>query len=146
MNLIKLLLIFSFLGALLWAFRNRARVGLRAGLRVVAVLLTTAAVASIIDPAVPQRAADLVGVTRGTDLVLYLLVVVFVLTTIGTYFRFREQERRFVELVRASALRDSILTEGMPGEVAPPRTRAGDSAAPSPDAGRVPRGGLEEFR
>ena len=115
MTLIKALLILSVLAVLVWAFRNRFRVGLRAGVRVLAVLLTGVAIVSIIDPSLTQEAADVVGVTRGTDLVLYLLAVVYVVTSTGTYFRFREQDRRIVEVVRASALRDAILTNGLPG-------------------------------
>jgi hypothetical protein len=115
MTLIKVVLILSFLGLLVWAFRNRTRVGLRAGFRVLAVLLAAAAVASVIYPNVTQRAADVLGVTRGTDLVLYILIVAFMLTSIGTYFRFREQERRLIEVVRAVAIRDSILVHGVPG-------------------------------
>jgi len=115
MNLIKVLLILSFLGVLVWAFRNRARVGLRAGTRLAAVVLAGVAIASIINPNIAQRTADFVGVTRGTDLILYLLIVVFIMTGVGTYFRFREQERRLVDIVRANAIRDAILSQGMPG-------------------------------
>jgi hypothetical protein len=115
MNLIKVILIICFLLLLTWAFRNRARVGLRAGTRLVAVVLTAVAITSILNPNIPQHAADFLGVTRGTDLVLYLFIVVFVVSSLGTYFRFREQERRLTEVVRASAIRDAILSEGMPG-------------------------------
>jgi hypothetical protein len=116
MNLIKVLLILSFIGLFVWAFRNRARVGLRAGARVFAVGLTAVAVISILLPGLLQRLADLVGVTRGTDLLLYVLVVVFVSTTVGSYFRFRELERRMAEVVRADAIRDATLTHGVPGQ------------------------------
>ena len=91
-------------------------VGLRASLRVGVLVLTGIAIASILDPGITQSAADVVGVTRGTDLILYLLVVVFALTSVGTYFRFREQERRLVKVVRDSAIRDAILAQGLPGE------------------------------
>jgi hypothetical protein len=115
MNLIKVLLVVAFLGAVLWAFRNRGRVGIRAGARVVILLLTIIAVASVVDPNIPQQVADFVGVTRGTDLVLYLLVIVFVLTTAGMYFRFRELERRLVDVVRASAIQTAVTAQGLPG-------------------------------
>ncbi|MDQ2838974.1 MAG: DUF2304 domain-containing protein [Actinomycetota bacterium] len=115
MNLIKILLIVSFLSLMTWAFRNRNRVGLRASLRLALLLLTAIAIASIIDPGLTQSVANVVGVTRGTDLILYLLVVIFTLTAIGTYFRFREQERRLIRVVRDSAIRDAILTQGIPG-------------------------------
>jgi small membrane protein len=114
-TLIKVLLILSFLSLLGWGFRNRGRVGLRAGMRLVAIVLTGAAIASVINPDLTTSVARLVGVTRGTDLVLYVFIVIFVATSIGTYFRFREQDRRLVEVVRASAIREAILMQGLPG-------------------------------
>jgi small membrane protein len=117
MTLIKVLLIAAFVGLLVWAFRNRARVGLRAGTRIAVIALTALAVASILQPNITQAMADFVGVTRGTDLVFYGVSVAFVINCISTYFRFREQDRRMVEIVRASAIRDAILSQGIPGSV-----------------------------
>jgi hypothetical protein len=114
MTLIKLLLVLSFVALLGWGFRHRAHVGLRAGMRLAAIALTGAAILSVINPNLPQDLADAVGVTRGTDLVLYLFIVVFTATAIGTYFRFREQDRRLQELVRASAIREAVLSQGLP--------------------------------
>lgn len=111
MSLIKILLIMSFVGVLLWGFRNRARVGLRAGIRVGALVLTGAAIVSIINPNIPTTVANTLGVVRGTDLVLYVLIVVFTATSVGTYFRFREQERRLVQIVRAAAIRDAVSVD-----------------------------------
>lgn len=112
---IKVLLVAAVVVLLVWAFRNRTRVGLRASVRVVALLLATTAIASVVEPDIPQRAADAVGVTRGTDLVLYLLIVAFVGTTLGSYFRHRQLEQRIVALVRASAVRDAVEAYGRPG-------------------------------
>lgn len=124
MTAIKIILVLSFLALSIWAFRNRSRVGLRAGLRVLVVLLLLIAVASILQPDIPQKTADLLGVTRGTDLVLYVLTVCFAATSIGTYFRFKQQERRITEIVRASAIRDTVLLHGIPGsEQLPPQAR-----------------------
>ena len=116
MTLIKVLLILSFLALLGWGFRHRAHVGLRAGLRLAAIVLTGAAIASVINPNLTTSAANLVGVARGTDLVLYLFIVIFIATSIGSYFRFREQDRRLVEVVRASAIREAVLAQGLPGQ------------------------------
>ena len=115
MTLIKVVLVLSFLGLLLWAFRNRNRVGLRASARLGLVLLIALAIASVIRPEMTLAAAHFLGVTRGTDLVVYALAVGFFMTSLGTYFKFREQERRLVEVVRAQAIRDSILKQGPPG-------------------------------
>jgi hypothetical protein len=114
MNLIKVLLVFSFVALLAWGFRHRAHVGLRAGMRLAAIALTGAAVASVVNPNLLQDAADAVGVTRGTDLVLYVFIVIFIATAIGTYFRFREQARRLEEVVRVSAIREAVLSQGLP--------------------------------
>ena len=115
MNPIKFVLILSFLSVAVWAFRNRSRVGLRAGARLLALILTAAAIVSVLQPSITQEVANVLGVTRGTDLILYGFIVVLALTSVGTYFRFRENEQRIAELVRASAIRDAILSQGLPG-------------------------------
>lgn len=122
MTAIKIVLIVSFIALSIWAFRNRSRVGLRAGLRMLVLMLLLVAVASVLQPDIPQRAADLLGVTRGADLVLYVLAVCFAASSIGTYFRFKQQERRITEIVRASAIRDAVLLHGLPGSEQHPTT------------------------
>ncbi|HEX8094495.1 DUF2304 family protein [Jatrophihabitans sp.] len=113
MTAIKIVLVLAII-AMFWAFRNRSRVGLRAGARLAAILLALVAIVSIIDPTVTQRVAEALGVTRGTDLLLYLLVVVFAATSLGFYFRFRELERRLADLARAAAIREAVTMQGMP--------------------------------
>jgi small membrane protein len=56
--------------------------------------------------------AHKVGVGRGADLVLYLLVVAFAFFSVNTFLRFRNLERRFTDLARAIALRDAQLPAG----------------------------------
>ena len=80
-----------------------------------ALILTAAAIVSVLQPSITQEVANVLGVTRGTDLILYGFIVVLVLTSVGTYFRFRENEQRIAKLVRANAIRDAILSQGMPG-------------------------------
>lgn len=115
MIVIKPLLVVCFVGLLVWAFRNRARVGMRAGIKVTGVVLTGFAVVAIIDPGVTQALADSVGVARGTDLLLYALVVVFAFTTMAGYFRYRELDNRLAEIVRSQAIAEAIQLEGAPG-------------------------------
>jgi hypothetical protein len=111
---IKVLLVGAVVVLLAWAFRNRARVGMRASVRLGSLLLSGAAILSVVNPDVPQRVAEAVGVTRGTDLVLYLLIVTFAATTLGGHFRFRSLEQRLVQIVRAAAIRDALETHGRP--------------------------------
>jgi hypothetical protein len=121
MNAIKFVLIAGFLVLLTWAFRNRRRVGLRAGTRIGAVLLTAVAITSILDPGLAQSLANHLGVTRGTDLLLYVLIMTYILTSAGGYFRSRDLERRLAEVVRAEAIRDAIISQGIPGADRQPR-------------------------
>jgi len=83
------------------------------------LLFAAFAVWSILFPSVWNRIAKLVGVGRGTDMVLYALVVAFLSFTLTTYVRFRDFEARYTKLARRQAL----------DEAGPP---------PDADAARVP--------
>lgn len=122
MALIKILLIASAVVLLVILFRHRDAVFVRAGSRVVALTLFAVAVAAIADPRIPQSAADALGVGRGTDLVLYLLVVVFALTSMGLYFRIRQTENRIRKLARSLAISEAIRREDSGGSL----TSSGD--------------------
>src|SRR5690349_23464940 len=50
------------------------------------------------------RVAKLFGVGRGTDLLLYALIVAFVFTVLAFYLRIQEDEQRITQLSRAVAI------------------------------------------
>ena len=114
MQWIKIPLVIAAVMILVMVFRHRQRVELRAGSRVLVLVLAAIAVVSIIDPDIPQALANLLGVARGTDLMLYLLIVVFVLTTLGLYFRLRDTDQHLRRLVRSIAIDEAIRTDGPP--------------------------------
>lgn len=116
MNGIKFVLVTSFLVLLVWAFRNRRRVGLQAGGRLLAVGVALLAVASVLYPGLTQWLAERLGVTRGTDLVLYLFIVVASTTAVFSRLRARDLEQRLREVVRVMALRDAAFLNGLPGD------------------------------
>lgn len=116
MQWIKIPLVVAAILVFVIVFRHRQRVELRAGSRVLVMVLAGIAVLSIIDPDIPQAMANLLGVARGTDLLLYLLIVVFVLTSLGLYFRLRETDQHLRSLVRSLAIDEAIRQDG------PPRT------------------------
>ncbi|MGH3934110.1 MAG: DUF2304 domain-containing protein, partial [Pseudonocardiaceae bacterium] len=62
--------------------------------------------------------AQQIGVGRGTDLVLYLLVVAFVFGMLNTYLRQREISNHLTDLARTVALRDAELANRDRGLVA----------------------------
>ena len=68
------------------------------------VFFAALAVWSILFPSVWSQFAKLVGVGRGTDMVLYALVVAFLSFTLTTYVRFREFETRYTKMARRLAL------------------------------------------
>ncbi|CCH77452.1 conserved membrane hypothetical protein [Nostocoides japonicum T1-X7] len=108
MQWVKVPLVGFALFMLIALFRNRQRVELRAGTRVVTIGLFVLAVISIVAPGITQRAATFLGVGRGTDLLLYGLVVVFTLTSMGLYFRLRESDERLRRLVRSIAINEAL--------------------------------------
>lgn len=116
MQVIKPLLIICFIVLLVFVFRQRGRAGLRAGSRIVALLLAAAAIVFVIDPDIPQALAELVGVVRGTDLILYLLVVVFAVTSMSLYFSQRAAQVQIQQLARRIALSDAVAAGGSPGQ------------------------------
>ncbi|MFJ2866302.1 DUF2304 domain-containing protein [Kitasatospora sp. NPDC087314] len=50
--------------------------------------------------------ANQLGVGRGTDLVLYLLVVAMAFMTLNTFMRFRSLEKKLTDLARSVAVND----------------------------------------
>lgn len=115
MQWIKVPLVVAAVVILVMVFRHRKRVELRAGSRVLVLVLAAVAVTSIIDPDIPQSMANLLGVARGTDLLLYVLIVVFVLTTLGLYFRLRDTDQQLRRLVRSLAIEKALRNGGPPG-------------------------------
>ncbi|UOE44496.1 DUF2304 domain-containing protein [Agromyces larvae] len=72
--------------------------------RIALLMLFLAAVVAVLFPQLINGLANLVGVGRGTDLLLYGLIIVFVGHTISTSLRFRQQEREITQLARSVAL------------------------------------------
>lgn len=124
MQIIKPVLVLCFVVLLIFVFRQRGRAGLRAGSRLAALALGLAAIVFIIDPDIPQQLAEAVGVVRGTDLILYILVVVFAVTAMSLYFGQRASQVEIQQLARRVALSDAIAADGPPVGVrgdGPPR-------------------------
>jgi hypothetical protein len=74
--------------------------------------------------------ANRVGVGRGTDLVLYILVIGFAFFAVNTYLRFRALERRFTDLARAVALGDAVPPEQDTETAAAPLTAPESTGSP----------------
>ena len=127
MTIIKILLILAVLALLLVLLRshgtNRGGAYVKIGM---AIFLAFAAYAVIRPEDVTWVAAQL-GVGRGTDLVLYLMVVGFGFFAISTYLRFKEMELKYARLARAIALADAERRDAL--AVPPARGPDGSAAA-----------------
>lgn len=85
--------------------------------RIMLVLFACVAAFSIFFPELLTRVAHLMGIGRGTDLVLYGLVVSFLVFMATTYQRFRHMEATLTKLSRRIALDEVAL----PGNVDAPQ-------------------------
>lgn len=128
MPAIKLLLIALIVLLLAWVLRHRRRVGIKASVRITAILLAGLATASVAEPSITTAVASFVGVSRGTDLVLYLLVIAFAFTSSSLYFRFRELELRQATLVRRVAILEALARPSWPSDAEPLTEKAYDPA------------------
>ena len=109
--------------------RGARHVALR---RVALIAFVLFAVASVLFPNVWNTLARLVGVGRGTDLLLYVLIVVFLGYLTSSYLRFRGLESQITLLARRIALDEVGIHPVPPKPDAAPR--------PTPANPPVPRG------
>ncbi len=105
--IIKILLVAGVLAFAGLILRQRPSGTQQALVRLAGIGVAALGVVAVIFPDVTVWAAHLVGVKRGTDLVLYLFVMTFLFTTLATYQRFHHLEQRVVELTRQMALTDA---------------------------------------
>ena len=111
--MIKVLLVVGLVLFAALELRGRGSAGHLAMRRIVAVLVLLLGVTGVFFPDLVTQLANLVGVGRGTDLVLYALVIAFLFSTVGLYQRLRRLEDRYVELSRQVAI-DEALRNAVP--------------------------------
>jgi hypothetical protein len=111
--IIKFLLVPALIFAVWLSLRSRSSLRGQARRKLMAGLTVIVGVLAVIFPALAQWAADLVGVVRGTDLLLYFLALVLIYLVGSTSVRFREHEARLVRLARQVALAEAEARMGM---------------------------------
>jgi hypothetical protein len=107
--IIQILLVPALVLAVVLSLRSRASLRGQARRKIFAAVTVLAGVLAVLFPSMLQALADAVGVTRGTDLLLYVLALVIIYLVGSTSVRFREQEARIVLLARQVALSDAAL-------------------------------------
>ncbi|HEV7725956.1 MAG: hypothetical protein JWQ26_1626 [Modestobacter sp.] len=105
--IIKWLLVPGVLLAVVTALQSRASLRGQARRKIFAVVTVVAGALAVLFPALLQHIADWVGVTRGTDLLVYGFALVIIYLVGSTSVRFREQEARIVLLARQVALAEA---------------------------------------
>lgn len=114
MNWIQVLLIGAIV-SLFYLLRSRSNAKTKAWVKVGYLLFVIAAVYAILRPEDTTVVAHWLGVARGADLIGYVLIVVFIFTTMSTYMRFRELELKYARLARAVALQNAMRPEDQTG-------------------------------
>jgi small membrane protein len=102
--LIKLLLLGAIAFAAFLAFRGSRRASYRALWRFLGGLAVIAGALAVLFPNTLTRVAETLGVGRGADLLLYVLVVTFLLVSLTLFRKLSDLERRYVEMIRSIAL------------------------------------------
>jgi hypothetical protein len=77
------------------------------GTALLGAVIWFAAGCAILFPEITIRVASWLGIGRGADLVLYILVISYLISVFYVYNRFRKLESNVTEIVRAMAIRDA---------------------------------------
>ena len=109
--MIQALLLLAIVALAWYFFANRRKANAKAWVKIGFAVMALAAVWAIARPDDVTVVANWLGVARGTDLMLYVLVVAFFFVTVSTWTRFREQELRYARLARAVALQNAQAPE-----------------------------------
>ena len=111
MNWIQGLLITSIVALLLYLLRSRRNAQSKAWVKVGYLVFVLAGIYAVLRPNDTTVVAHWLGVDRGTDLMLYALIIAFSFTTLSTYLRFKDLELRYARLARAVALEGAQAPE-----------------------------------
>jgi small membrane protein len=111
MNWIQGLLITSIVALLVYLLRSRRSAQSKAWVKVGYLVFVLAGVYAVLRPNDTTVVAHWVGVDRGTDLMLYALIIAFSFTTLSAYMRFKDLELRYARLARAVALEGAQVPE-----------------------------------
>jgi small membrane protein len=111
MNWIQGLLITSIVALLVYLLRSRRSAQSKAWVKVGYLLFVLAGIYAVLRPNDTTVVAHWLGVDRGTDLMLYALIIAFSFTTLSAYLRFKDLELRYARLARAVALEGAQAPE-----------------------------------
>jgi len=122
--IIKILLIAAALGVGVLLVREKVPRQQEAFRRAAGLLVVLCGITAVLWPALTTKVANVIGVGRGTDLILYLLVTVFAYAALTTTQKIHRLQHDITVLTRELALVRPARSVG--GDV-PPRPEAGSA-------------------
>ena len=122
MTIFQFILIAGVAAAALLAIRFLPGDGSLAVKRIIALLFVLAAILAIIVPAALTTVANLLGIGRGADLLLYVFIIASMLFAVATVRAKARSDARVTDLARAVALLEARIAE----EVSTPEADAED--------------------
>lgn len=105
--IIKVVLVLGLLTLGGFMLRGRMTAQRLAVRRLLGVLVLGLGLVAILFPAAVTWLANRVGVGRGTDLLLYVLVIAFLFVSVALYQRLSDLEARYVALARRLAIAEA---------------------------------------
>lgn len=111
--IVQALLIGATLFIIFVAIRSRTAHGVSASKKLLFMLLMLVMVAAVLSPGLVTDVANLVGVGRGTDLVLYLLAVTFAFYVVNDYLRAQDNRDQVNRLARRIAVVEALERYGI---------------------------------
>jgi len=111
MNLFQLLAVATVILLVTWTIRTAFKGQMRKRIALFWLLVWLISGSTIIWPRSTVVVANILGIGRGADLVLYVSVVVTMAGFFYVYTRFRRMDSQLTKLVRALAIQNARLPE-----------------------------------
>jgi hypothetical protein len=106
---IQTLLVIAFLALTYFFLSSRNSSRTKAWKKILLLLLIVGAIFFVLFPDYTTNLANLVGVGRGTDLLVYILAVAFIFQLLNGYVKTKQEEQRLVALARKVAIIDANM-------------------------------------
>jgi hypothetical protein len=106
--LVQLILVAAFAAVFAFALRSRTAHSVSATKKLAFLLFMLVILVAVLSPGLVSEVANLVGVGRGTDLVLYMLAVMFCFYVVNDYLRSQDSRNQLHKLARRIAVLEAL--------------------------------------
>jgi hypothetical protein len=129
--MIKIVLVLGIVVVAISMLRNRNTTRFRAGKKLLLAAFTILAILAVVFPNTSNDAARAIGVGRGADLLLYLLIIAFLFVALNTYLKFKDYDSVISRLSRRIALDEAGRRYGTVSTAHPGEPAAGTDGDPA---------------